>query len=326
MKKLLAVLMAAMMLFSFACGEESSTVTVDFDDTCALEIVCPEGYLMDLDVQNGIVIIKLVPVDETLATYTTAIIPTDDPAYSAITRLNDLTEEQLAAYIASCTEGWNAPRTEIVETGMGSKALIVDETGVEGDYAQLYSVYNGFQITTYISHESDGSEVTQEDKDALLKFHTEMNFIIKDEYDVSLGNWEAVDDSGEVKYKFFVLAGWQKEEGDLTHAGENVTAMWTKGEDEAFSTLKCQVYAADAISGVNTLEDMLSYYGTLGWYGFLAENTEIPMIIYYDDETTFFAMTCLTGQGWLDIKVENITDENEADDAVLMLESLTAAE
>ena len=178
MKKLFSILLAALLVISCAAFAETAEKTeVVFDDSLKLAVPAMEGHTMEVIAVDGLVDIIFRPDGGVGATYATVIFPTDDEEYAAVTRLNDLTEEQLQGYIESCLEDeMNDPTWEILETGLGSKLLLINEQGADHDYVYLYSVYHGYQICTYVDRD-DGSEVTGEDIAALLAFHTDLDFI-----------------------------------------------------------------------------------------------------------------------------------------------------
>ncbi|MDO5435390.1 MAG: hypothetical protein Q4G19_03375 [Clostridia bacterium] len=177
MKKIIAILLAAVLLLGCAAAGTAEKTLVVFDDSLSLNVPAIEGHTMEVITVEGLVCIIFRPEGEEGTNYSTVIFPTDDPEYAAVGRLNDLTDEQLQLYIDSCIEEeMNDPVWEIRETGLGSKLLIVDEQGADHDYVYLYSVYEGYQICTYVDH-IDGSEVTDEDIGTLLIFHTDLEFI-----------------------------------------------------------------------------------------------------------------------------------------------------
>ena len=179
MKKIIALVLAAMLLFSCAAlAETAEKTTVVFDDSLSLAVPPMEGHTMEVINADGLVCFRFVPDDpETGLLFSTVIFPTDDEDYAKVTSLNDLTEEQMQQYINSCIEAeMNDPTWTIAETGKGSKLVLIKEQGTEHDYVYLYSVYNGYQICTYVDH-IDGADVTDADIEALLAFHTELDFI-----------------------------------------------------------------------------------------------------------------------------------------------------
>ena len=177
MKKIIAILLAALLLTGCTMAETAEKTVVPFDDFLSLAVPPMEGHTLETICEDGLVCFIFRPEGETGTCYSTVIFPTDDPEYAAVTRLNDLTEEQMQQYIDSCIEEeMNDPTWEIRETGEGSKLVLINEQGADHDYVYLYSVYHGFQICTYVDH-TDGSEVTEEDIATLLDFHTNLDFI-----------------------------------------------------------------------------------------------------------------------------------------------------
>lgn len=179
MKKIIALVLAAMLLISYAAlAETAEKTTVVFDESLSLAVPPMEGHTMEVINDDGLVCFRFVPDDqETGLLFSTVIFPTDDPEYAKITRLNDLTEEQMQLYIDSfIEEEMNDPTTTILESGHGTKVLLINEQGSGHDYVYLCSVYHGFQINTYADH-MDGSEITEEEIRILMDYFTDLDFI-----------------------------------------------------------------------------------------------------------------------------------------------------
>lgn len=145
-----------------------------------------------------------------------------------------------------------------------------------------------------------------------------------DAFNYQEGNFESVSNDGSVAMKMYVYNTWTPVEGDLTHAGEAVTAMWTRGEDTAFQTLMCQFYAADAFAGIGTLDDMLAYQLSVGYEGALVSVNGVTAILSYAPDMTVMGLTAKLDNGWLSIMIQNISGEAAQTEAMNMLSSLVA--
>lgn len=179
MKKLIALVLAAMLMISCAALAETAEKTiVVFDESLSLAVPPVEGHTMEVINEDGLVCFRFMPDDmEAGLIFSTVIFPTDDEEYARIARLNDLNEEQMQQYIDSfIEEEMNDPTTTILESGHGTKVLMINEQGAAHDYVYLCSVYHGFQINTYVDH-MDGSEVTEEDINILMDYFTDLDFI-----------------------------------------------------------------------------------------------------------------------------------------------------
>ena len=68
-----------------------------------------------------------------------------DELYGDVARMNDLSDEQLAALEATYTE-MNDVEITYQTTGHGTKLLIAREVGGDTDFVDILSIYNGYFI------------------------------------------------------------------------------------------------------------------------------------------------------------------------------------
>lgn len=177
MKKIVAALLAVLLLCgaAFAMAEEAEKITVPYDDSLSLSLRCPEGYTMvDPVYANGYLFLQFLPANEADVRFTVVVCADDE--YDQYPRLNNLSEEQLKEFIDGMVADWYNPKVEIRATGMGSKIVVADEQDGEMDYVQMQSIYHGYFIATYMQH-LDGSQITEEEIQKVLDFHTNMDFV-----------------------------------------------------------------------------------------------------------------------------------------------------
>ena len=178
MKKLLAVLLALMMVFSLTSvlAEEPEKTVIYFDDGLSFGMLFPEGYEAKSDVDKGIMTIEITSGNLSEPNFIMIVAP--DPDYDEVQRLNDLSDKEIEEFALSMMEDLTSPSFEIRETGLGSKLIVVNEQNAEYDVVILASVYMGYLLFTYVGH-ADGSEVTRDDIDLGIQIYTDMDFITK---------------------------------------------------------------------------------------------------------------------------------------------------
>lgn len=175
MKKLIAILLAALMLFTAAfAAAENGKITVAFDSSLSFSLRCPDNYDMESEYLNGYLFMAFMPKNEADVRFTVVICA--DEEYDGYERLNDLSDEQLQQFAADMVEDYYNPQVEIRETGLGSKIVVANEQDTEMDFVQMQSIYHGYFITSYVRH-ADGSEVTEDEIQKVLDFHTDMDFV-----------------------------------------------------------------------------------------------------------------------------------------------------
>lgn len=177
MKKLIALMLSLMLLFSIAlpavAEDAAHKHAIAYDDSLTVEIVIPDGYTVEETNVMGALLMILAPVDEGKNYFVTAIAPDEDVA--DVERLNDMSDDQIQAIVEEFCADLNDPTVTFGETGMGTKLIIIDDNGVEGsDTALIVTVYKGYFITTYVF--PAGETVTDAEKEMAIQFYTDMAF------------------------------------------------------------------------------------------------------------------------------------------------------
>lgn len=179
MKKIIAMLVAAMMLLGVACAETApSKDNILFDENLSFDMLFPEGYEYSAIVDEGVLMIQVSPLDlqENSLVFLIAVGYDEDPETSSAARLNELTAEQKDALAQSMIEDISNPTIEIRETGLGSELILIVDPDAEYGNAELVSIYHGCLLDMYIAHK-DGSTVTEDDIATGIQIFTDMDFI-----------------------------------------------------------------------------------------------------------------------------------------------------
>ena len=173
MKKLFALLLAAMLLFSVAMAEETAEEVSAYneEEITALE----EQNVLDFDITldklpEGYVMTKEVIDHVVYATFTDEDITSGKPVYivsvgyneefAGVTLNSDISGEYMLQALAALTEGYAEPVVKMLTTDYGTTVFYVNETGAESYYSELVTVYNGYIINMlYLSD----NELTDDD-------------------------------------------------------------------------------------------------------------------------------------------------------------------
>lgn len=176
MKKILAIALALAMLLTMglACAEGAEKTRIPYDTALSFDVACPAGYTMTTDRLDAYLLLDFIPEDESQPELVLLLCP--DEEYGDLARLNDLSEEDLAAYAASLCEGYNAPTWEVVETASGTKLILINEAESEMDYAEMITVYKGYAIDLYAGA-AENAEITEADTAMMQQFLSELDFI-----------------------------------------------------------------------------------------------------------------------------------------------------
>ncbi len=173
MKKFFAVLLAVLMLPVFALAEEAQPVTVKVNDTLSLEVVVPDGYGLDHAWYGDVFYGQMNPEEEGKLLMVLSLGYSEEYADRSI---NDLSDEELDSLIAvSMSDFANATYT-LSETAEGTKLIIVDENSEHDEYAEVFTVYQGYFIGLLLEPAGD-VQVSQEELDMAIQFLSDMQFV-----------------------------------------------------------------------------------------------------------------------------------------------------
>ena len=177
MKKLFAILLAAVMVLGLCVASAETTVekeSIVVNSELTLKVLYPENLVHDVDYDDGYVIISMSGEDGNFFHIFWAI---EDDSMADIASLNDLSDEDFKAYGDSCIEEDDGDSTwEELTTGLGTKVVLVSYSDDGSCGYSLYSFYHGYSMVSTIYH-WDGTPVTAEEVDAMIQFHTDLDFV-----------------------------------------------------------------------------------------------------------------------------------------------------
>lgn len=172
MKKLFALLLAAMMLLSAGALAEQVTVnnaTAVFDVSMKLM----DGYTMTENRVNGNLYINITPENGTDAHYYLSIGFSEE--FDGRT-MSDLTDEEIAVIRSGVAEAFAAPEMKEYDTTGGTHVLLFDETQGESDFGIAVTVYKGYFITVQ-AERPEYAQLTEEDLQRAVDLLSGMEFI-----------------------------------------------------------------------------------------------------------------------------------------------------
>ena len=178
MKKILAIVLCLMMVMGVAAvaeaPEKADIGTISVNGAFTLKAALPEGYAIEtigVDDFGGVWMIA----SETPSTPVMMLAIAFDEEYADIKRMNDMTDEQLEAIVATYAE--YSFDYYYTETALGTKVLVVTETGDYTDFVSFFSVYEGYCIEFVLLGGADyDAELTQDTFDMAVKFLSDLDF------------------------------------------------------------------------------------------------------------------------------------------------------
>ena len=188
MKKIIAIMISLALLLgcagAFAEAEPAvkeviGTITVNgaFTLQCAL----PEGYKVQplhLNADQLIAIITSENPEKPVMTLSVAY----DETYSDVDRLNDLSDEELAALEETFTVMDPTIELSYGETGYGTRLLIAKQLDDFIDYVDFMTIYKGYflEFVVTASEAAESKNLTEEEYQMCVDFLTELDFIPAD--------------------------------------------------------------------------------------------------------------------------------------------------
>lgn len=174
MKKILSAVLAAMLLLSLGLASaetvKADPVRVPYDAYSSVTYELPEGYETASKNHSG----QMLVIDlKSLTKPEMVLVVGRDEEYATLEKLNDLSEEELQAYIDSLCEDWGKVQTYVLDTDYGTKFVLIDELSADIDQCQIQGVYKGFTVCLYLIR-TDGTQITEEDYRAAMKFLSEV--------------------------------------------------------------------------------------------------------------------------------------------------------
>ncbi len=148
-------------------------VNGEFNITCKI----PEGYKLEsVDVQGGVISASVLPEDITRPELYLMI--AYDEQYGEVNRLNDLSNEELAALEATFTE-LNDVDITYRQTGYGTKLMIAQEKGTDADFVDILTIYKGYMVEFRMipNPQIQDQTLTAEQIQMCIDFLTNVDFV-----------------------------------------------------------------------------------------------------------------------------------------------------
>lgn len=182
MKKIIALLMAMMMLCSFTCAiaeKEDQTLVENATPEFDVTTVVPEGYELEQVRYEGTVFLSYTNDAPGTANYVISIAHSEE--YDGIS-LNDMSDEDKQALAAVMTEDFAAPEVYDMVTESGTQVYLINETIAEGDddadvsFAIGFTIYKGY-FFTLSAYTEEFDVLTREQLELAVKILSDIWFV-----------------------------------------------------------------------------------------------------------------------------------------------------
>ena len=185
MKKLIALLLCAAVALccAAACAEEEAPAkenltVISINGVFALEGVLPEGYKFTQSADSDTTHMTGFFDSEDLSKPVMQLSIYADDTIADVERFNDLSDEEVAYWESTFTADSQVEIT-YTETSLGTKLMVVRETGNDRDYIDFFSIYKGHLIDLVLvaGPEAVDPALTDEQVDMCVKLLSDLDFV-----------------------------------------------------------------------------------------------------------------------------------------------------
>ncbi len=173
MKKLFAVLLVVLLVPAFALAQEVEPTIIKVNDTLDISVVLPDGYAMTETWYGDVLYAQMDPQSEDQPLMVLSLGYSEEYADRSI---GDLSEEEMDALIAISITDFANPTYDIDETSEGTKLIVVDENSEYDEYAEIYTVYQGYFIGMLVESVG-GEQLTEDNLNIAIQFLSDMQFV-----------------------------------------------------------------------------------------------------------------------------------------------------
>lgn len=178
MKKCAIVwLVAALLLCCVpALGEETpASCVVTIDEALDLSFALPEGYMFSENWFGGILYAEFDPADSDAASMILSVGVSEEYSGRSI---GDLSEEEMETLKELAAEDFSNPSIAVTETAHGTKLILADENSEYDEYAEIFTVYQGYFIGMLIQPQN-GAPLTESEIQVAVDVLSGMEFVNK---------------------------------------------------------------------------------------------------------------------------------------------------
>ena len=151
MKKIIALLLSALLLFSAVsalCEETVEDYVIESQAEFDITVDAPAGYDIDRNDDLGIIDVKFLPDDPAETSYELTIAYSDD--FEGYTMPAEPDEAMKNDALAVILGDYADPSVTYTTTSFGTGVIMVDEQGSESEYGMLLSIWQGYFANIYL--------------------------------------------------------------------------------------------------------------------------------------------------------------------------------
>ena len=170
MKKITALLIAAMLLFTASAFADSAAVA--FQDRFEIRADLPDSWHCTIVSQNDMTLEGYIRSDgDDLAAPVMNVFVSFNESYAGVNALGELDDEALEIIKAGFSEE-NEITFDTLTTDSGLSLLVIRETGADQDFLDFYTIWQGYEIelTLMAGDQVAGRVLTEEQVQSCLAY------------------------------------------------------------------------------------------------------------------------------------------------------------
>lgn len=176
MKKFVIIWLTAVFLLCCVpvmAEESSSSRIVTIDEGLDISFIVPEGYTFNEMWFSGVLYADFEPADGASASMVLSAGASEEYADRSI---QDLSDDELQALMDLAAGDFYNPTLTITETAHGTKLILADENSDYDEYAEIFTVYQGYFIGMLIEPQGD-AQLTEGDIQTAVDVLSDMEFV-----------------------------------------------------------------------------------------------------------------------------------------------------
>ena len=168
MKKMISLLLCAVLLLTCFSAFAEDKSTIDFQDRLQFSGVLPEGYRCSILSQSELTLECAVASDDPAAPRLNIYVSFNE-SYATINQLSDLDADSLEFLKMGFSEE-NTVTFDMFKTDSGTDLLLVRETGDDPDFLDFYTICLGHEIEFTLTAGEPGQALTDEQVSRCIEF------------------------------------------------------------------------------------------------------------------------------------------------------------
>lgn len=174
MKKTFSILLcAALFLCAASALAEQAPFVIEMNEKLSVSFIVPENYEISENRYGDIFYATFTPLNGTDVGVVLSVGASEEYLSRSI---GDLTDEELQNLIDVATGDFADPSVTVTETSHGTKLIVLDENSEYDEYAEIFTVYQGYFITALVQRDPE-TQLTEAELQLAVDVLSQMEFV-----------------------------------------------------------------------------------------------------------------------------------------------------